>query len=191
MSRKYHRDDFNQLLETLSSDGVVLLPDVAGWYIGALATSNKGVAQLFSLLPSDEEANLELLIDNSFKLSFYLEEVPEVAYDLMELSAQPLTLFLSGVRRLADELVAKGEMGFRVAEEPLMLHLCTRLRQPMLVALVTSKRGGGMADFYALDEELIDCVDYVAEFGRDEQLEQVEPSAIRLSVSGEVKILKQ
>lgn len=189
---RYDRDDFNLVLSSLKAEGVVLLPGVAGWYVGALGTSDKGVAKLLSLIQDFDASNLELLMDNSSKLSFYLEEVPEVAYDLIELSEKPITLLLEGSRRLSKKLMNRKELCFRVVNEPFVLPLCTRLRQPLLVALAAENVGQHGVYFTEVDANLIEQVDYVAQCRQDSQDEKlILPSIIRLSSKGEIEIIKK
>lgn len=189
---RYDRDDFNKVLSELKADGVVLLPGVAGWYIGALSTSDKGVSKLLSLVQERSDLQLELLLDNSSKLSFYLEEVPEMAYDLIELSEKPITLLLEGARRLSDELLSRGELGFRVVNDAFVLPLCTRLRQPLLVVPATKSIKLDRVRFDEVDESLVEQVDYVVQYRQeayDEEL--VIPSIIRLGSKGEIEIIKK
>ena len=189
---RYDRDDFNKVLSELKADGVVLLPGVAGWYIGALSTSDKGVSKLLSLVQERSDLQLELLLDNSSKLSFYLEEVPEMAYDLIELSEKPITLLLEGARRLSDELLSRGELGFRVVNDAFVLPLCTRLRHPLLVVPATKSIKLDRGRFDAVDESLVEQVDYVVQYRQeayDEEL--VIPIIIRLGSKGEIEIIKK
>ncbi|HHU37125.1 MAG TPA: Sua5/YciO/YrdC/YwlC family protein [Treponema sp.] len=192
IKERYDRDDFNLVLSTLQAEGVVLLPGVAGWYLGALATSDKGVAKLLSLFQETNDLQLELLLDNSSKLSFYLEEVPEVAYDLIELSEKPITLLLEGFRRLSEKLLNRSELGFRVVNEPFVLPLCTRLRQPLLVALAAKSVRRDGVHFEEIDKNIIKQVDYVTLYRQEAHDEKLlVPSIIRLSRKGEIEIIKK
>ena len=164
---RYERDDFNKVLSEHKADGVVLLPGVAGWYIGALSTSDKGVSKLLSLVQERSDLQLELLLDNSSKLSFYLEEVPEMAYDLIELSEKPITLLLEGARRLSDELLSRGELGFRVVNDAFVLPLCTRLRQPLLVVPATKSMKLDRVRFDEVDKSFAEQVDYVVQYRQE------------------------
>lgn len=189
---RYDRDDFNKVLSELKADGVVLLPGIAGWYIGALSTSDKGVSELLSLVQERSDLQLELLLDNSSKLSFYLEEVPEMAYDLIELSEKPITLLLEGTRRLSKELLSRGELGFRVVSDAFVLPLCTRLRQPLLVVPATKSIKLDRVRFDEVDHSFVEQVDYVVQYRQeayDEEL--IIPSIIRLGSKGEIEIIKK
>ena len=190
--QRYDREDFNQILSTLQAEGIVLLPSISGWHMGALATSDKGVAKLLSLLHKMNESKIELLLDNPSKLSFYLDEVPEVAFDLIELSEKPLTLLLEGARRLSDVLLKRGEFGFRIINEPFLLPLCSRLRQPILISPPIKTTKQKLAHFSEIDESILEQVDYVSKYGQesvDEEL--ISPSIIRLSRKGEIEIIKK
>ena len=58
-----------------------------------------------------------VLVDSPVKVDFYVQDVPEVAWDLIELADKPLTIIYSGARNLAPNLLAEdGSVGIRVSE---------------------------------------------------------------------------
>ena len=190
--QRYDREDFNQVLSTLQAEGIVLLPSITGWHMGALATSDKGVVKLLSFLHKMNESQIELLLDNPSKLSFYLEEVPEVAFDLIELSEKPITLLLEGAKRLSHELLKRGELGFRVVNEPFLLPLCSRLRQPLVISPSIKASSQRVARFSEIDKLISSQADYVAKYEQESMDEKlISPSIIRLSRKGEIEITKK
>ena len=54
-----------------------------------------------------------------------MQDVPEVAWDLIELADKPLTIIYSGARNLAPNLLAEdGSVGIRVTSEAFSKRLC-------------------------------------------------------------------
>ena len=59
-----------------------------------------------------------VLVDSPVKVDFYVQDVPEVAWDLIELADKPLTIIYSGARNLAPNLLDEdGSVGIRVTSE--------------------------------------------------------------------------
>ena len=62
---------------------------------------------------SDSKAML-VLVDTAVKIDFYVKDVPEVAWDLIEVTDKPLTIIYAGARNLAPNLLAEdGSVGIR------------------------------------------------------------------------------
>ena len=58
-----------------------------------------------------------VLVNSPVKVDFYVQDVPEVAWDLIEL-ADPPNFWYSGARNLAPNLFAEdGSVGIRVTSE--------------------------------------------------------------------------
>ena len=45
-----------------------------------------------------------VLVDSTAKVDFYVEDVPEIAWDLIDVTDKPLTIIYSGARNLAPNL---------------------------------------------------------------------------------------
>lgn len=59
-----------------------------------------------------------VLVDSPVKVDFYVQDVPDVAWDLIEVADKPLTIIYSGARNLASNLLAEdGSVGIRVTNE--------------------------------------------------------------------------
>lgn len=59
-----------------------------------------------------------VLVDSPVKVDFYVQDVPDVAWDLIEVADKPLTIIYFGARNLAPNLLAEdGSVGIRVTNE--------------------------------------------------------------------------
>ena len=56
-------------------------------------------------LNKNSQSLICLLIDTSGKLQSYLDEVPDIAWDLIEMTEKPLTIIYSQYRNLATSLL--------------------------------------------------------------------------------------
>ena len=78
-----------------------------------------------------------VLVDSPVKVDFYVQDVPEVAWDLIELADKPLTIIYSGARNLAPNLLAEdGSVGIRVTSEAFSKRLCQQFRNRLPVTSV-------------------------------------------------------
>ena len=67
------------------------------------------------------------------KVDFYVQDVPEVAWDLIEVADKPLTIIYSGARNLASNLIAEdGSVGIQVTNEEFSKRLCQQFRKAIV-----------------------------------------------------------
>lgn len=74
-----------------------------------------------------------VLVDSPVKVDFYVQDVPDVAWDLIEVADKPLTIIYSGARNLAPNLLAEdGSVGIRVTNEEFSRRLCQQFRKAIV-----------------------------------------------------------
>lgn len=74
-----------------------------------------------------------VLVDSPVKVDFYVQDVPDVAWDLIEVADKPLTIIYSGARNLAPNLLAEdGSVGIRVTNEDFSRRLCQQFRKAVV-----------------------------------------------------------
>ena len=139
---------------------------------------------------SDHKAML-LLMDSSAKLNYYVQEVPDVAWDLIELADSPLTVIYSGARNVAPNLLAEdGSVGIRITQEEFSHKLCERFRKPLVSTSANVSGAPSPANFSEISETIKSGVDYIVRY-RQEDLSKAAPShIIKLGAGGLVKIIR-
>lgn len=71
-----------------------------------------------------------VLVDNSGRLNSYVDEVPDIAWDLIEMAEKPLTIIYPEAKNLAPNLLAEDKsVGIRVTNEDFSKKLCAQFRE--------------------------------------------------------------
>jgi L-threonylcarbamoyladenylate synthase len=103
------------------------------------------------------------------KVDFYVDEVPSVAWDLIELADKPMTIIYSGARNLAQNLLAEdGSVGIRVTSEDFSRQLCQRFRKAIVSTSANISGQPSPANFSEISEEIKSLVDYVVTYRQNE-----------------------
>ena len=186
-----YREDISKAVDVMNKGGVILYPTDTVWGLGCDATNTEAVKRIFEIKKRSDAKSLICLIDSEAKLQFYLKEVPEVAWDLLDVADKPLTIIFDGARNLASNVIADdGSVGLRVTKELFSKQLCFRMKRAIVS---TSANISGMPtphNFSEISEDIKSAVDYVCKSRRNDT-QKVQPSGIiKLGIGGEVKILR-
>ena len=126
------------------------------------------------------------------KVDYYVQDVPSVAWDLIELTTKPLTIIYDGARNLAPNLLAEdGSVGIRVTNEAFSKELCFRFRKAIVSTSANISGEPSPAVFREISEEIKSAVDYIVDFRREETGHPKPSSIIKLGKGGEVKIIRE
>ena len=184
-------DDIKKACDVMQAGGLILYPTDTIWGIGCDATNPQAVQKVFDLKQRADNKALLVLLDSPSKLDFYVSEVPDIAWDLIEMSLEPLTIIYSQGRNLASNLISSdGSIGIRITKEEFSKSLCEHFRKPIVS---TSANISGMpspANFSEISEEIRRGVDYIVRY-RQEDTSKAAPSHIlKLGAGGLVKIIR-
>lgn len=176
----------------MNRGGVILYPTDTVWGIGCDATNEEAVRRVYEIKRRADSKAMLVLVDSAVKVDFYVREVPDVAWDLMELSTKPLTIIYEGARNLASNLLAAdGSVGIRVTSEEFSKRLCQQFRKAIVSTSANVSGEPSPANFSEVSEEIKSAVDYVVNF-RQEEMDHPKPSSIiKLGQGGLIKIIRE
>ncbi len=185
-------DDIKEACRVMQAGGVILYPTDTIWGIGCDATNEEAVRRVYEIKQRSDSKAMLVLVDSAVKVDFYVRDVPEVAWDLIDLAEKPLTIIYSGARNLASNLLAEdGSVGIRVTKEPFSQQLCRRFRKAIVSTSANISGQPSPANFSEISEEIKSMVDYVVGYRQDEK-EHPKPSGIiKLDKGGVVKIIRE
>ncbi len=184
-------DDIKAALEVLQNGGVILYPTDTIWGIGCDACNEEAVNRIFSIKKRDDAKSMLVLMENASLLERYVAEVPEIAYDLIELTEKPLTIIYDGAKNLAKNLMAEdGSIGIRITTEAFSSDLIRRFKRPVVSTSANVSGKLSPACFDEIDQEIIDAIDYVVKYRQDDTQKAVPSSLIKLGSGGQIKIIR-
>jgi L-threonylcarbamoyladenylate synthase len=185
-------EDIKKAKQTLIEGGIICHPTDTIWGLGCDATNKEAVEKLFNLKRRDPAKSMLIIVDDIGKISSYVKEVPDIAYDLLEATDKPLTLVLPHAKNLAENLIAEdGTIGIRViADHPWCTKLLKQFKKPIVSTSANFSGQKKAQIFDDIDPEILESVDYIAGFDRD-NITRTEASAIiKLGINGEIEIIR-
>lgn len=186
------KDEIKKACEVLQKGGVILYPTDTVWGIGCDATNEEAVRRVYEIKKRADSKAMLVLVDSPVKVDFYVKDVPVVAWDLIEMATRPLTIIYDGARNLAPNLIAEdGSVGIRVTNEEFSRQLCFRFRKAIVSTSANISGEPAAAVFSEISEEILNAVDYVVDYRREETGHPKPSSIIRLGAGGVVKIIRK
>ena len=185
-------DDIKKALEVLQKGGVILYPTDTIWGLGCDATNEAAVKRIYEIKRRADSKSMLVLMENVNLLERYVEEVPEIAYSLIEVNDKPMTIIYPGAKNLAKNLVAEdGSIGIRVTQENFTRQLIQRFRKPIISTSANVSGQPSPATFADISDEIKAAVDYVVVFRQDDVQPASPSSIIKLGVGGEIEIIRE
>lgn len=192
MEGTVQRDDLNKALETLKNGGLILYPTDTIWGIGCDATNAEAVEKVFALKGRNPQKSLIVLLHNDNQLASYVNDIPEVAYDLIEYTETPLTIVYSNAKNLAPNVIAAdGSIGIRIVRHPFCEQLLQRFRKPIVSTSANISGDVSPAYFDEISEQVKAGMDYIVEYGRQGNRNNKSSTVMKLDPSGKFEFLRK
>jgi L-threonylcarbamoyladenylate synthase len=180
-----------QCLKTLSAGGLILYPTDTVWGIGCDATNAEAVKRVYQLKRRDDNKALIVLIDSADHLDHYVIDVPMIARELIDVAVKPLTIIYEGAYNLAPNLMGEGEsVGIRIPNDEFCHRLCERYGKPIVSTSANVSGQPTATTFAAIDESIVQGVDYAVNYRRDEATPRQPSNIIMLHRDGTFKIIR-
>lgn len=184
-------EDIKAALEVLQKGGVIIYPTDTIWGIGCDAANDEAVKRVYEIKKRVDSKSMLVLMENAALLDRYVDEVPEIAFDLIEVSDKPLTIIFDGAKNLAKNLLAEdGSIGIRITTEEFSSALIRRFKRPIVSTSANISGKPSPACFDEIEQEVLDAVDYVVKFRQEDRQKAAPSSIIKLGRSGEIKIIR-
>ena len=185
-------EEVKKTVEVLRNGGVILYPTDTIWGLGCDATNETAVKKVYDIKKRTEIKSMLVLIDSPAKLQAYVTEIPELAWELTELTTNPLTIIYPGAKNLAPNLIGEDHtIGIRVTDETFSKKLCEMFRKPIVSTSANISGEKSPTFFREISEEIIQAVDYVVNFRRNENRPAKASSIIKLGVKNEIQIIRE
>jgi L-threonylcarbamoyladenylate synthase len=182
--------EVHQAFEVIKNGGIILYPTDTVWGLGCDATNETAVNRLFELKKRTQDHSMIVLVNGDRLIHRIFKEVPETAWQILELSEKPTTLVLDDPKNVAPQLVAKdNSLGIRVVKDPFCYKLIERMKNPLVSTSANFSGAPTPTCFVEITTDLINQVDYVVNLDRDKKTTK-SSAIIKLTRDAQVKIIR-
>ncbi|MBF6639902.1 threonylcarbamoyl-AMP synthase [Flavobacterium sp. J49] len=184
-------EEVHKAFEVIQNGGIILYPTDTVWGIGCDATNAEAIQKIYALKQREETKSMIVLMNGEKMMYNVFKDIPEVAWQILDLSEKPTTLILDNPRNVATNVIAEDKtLGVRIVKEPFCFKLMERMKKPLVS---TSANISGMftpKSFKEISPEIINGVDYVVNL-HHEKICDKPSTIIKLTSDSQVKIIRK
>ena len=186
------KNEIEKAVEILRRGGVILYPTDTVWGIGCDATNDAAVERVYALKRSVDKHAMTVLVDSVDSVGRYVRRVPEVAWQLLEVAEEPLTLILPGGAGVSPALIPEsGTIGIRVPKHEFCHALLRRLGRPLVSTSANISGAATPLTFGEIGTEIVSGVDFVVSRSFEVRPTRRPSSIISVGPGGEIKIIRE
>ena len=185
------KEEMYKCIDVLKKGGLILYPTDTIWGIGCDATNPDAVDKVFALKQRAESKALVCLVHDFKMLNQYVENIPEVAYDILKYAQKPTTIIYDQPKLIAENVVAEDDsLAIRVVKDKFCNDLIRKLKRPIVSTSANISGKPAPKNFVEISSEILKGVDYVVNLQRKKTM--ANPSAIiKLGNDGKVQVLRK
>lgn len=186
-----NNEEVYKAFEVIQNGGIILYPTDTVWGIGCDATNAEAVKKIYALKQREETKSMIVLMNGEKMMYNVFKDIPEVAWQILDLSEKPTTLILDNPRNVAANIIADDKtLGVRIVKEPFCFKLMERMKKPLVSTSANISGQPTPKSFKEISPEIINGVDYVVNLHRDKICDK--PSTIiKLTSDSQVKIIRK
>ena len=186
------KEALNQAVEKLKSGGVILFPSDTIWGLSCDATNEEAVQKIIDLKGRSESKSFIVLLNSDRMINQCIKDVPEVAWDMIDLSENPLTLVLDGGQYVTKKVINQdGSLGIRKVKTGAINDLIHKFNRPIVSTSANFSGEPSPLQYSDIDPDLKKQVDFIYPFDQSNQKETTPSKIVRIKENGEVQILRK
>jgi L-threonylcarbamoyladenylate synthase len=178
--------------EIIKKGGVILYPTDTVLGLGCDATNSVAIQKIIDLKKRPNDKSFIVLVEDDARLNKYVQDVPSIAWDLMDIAEKPTTIVFDKGIRLAPEVIGSdGSVAVRIVKNDFCIQLIKKTNLPIVSTSVNISGNNIPLHFNEIPKEILDKVDYIVPLCYN-QSQQNEPSSIiKITANGEITVLRK
>lgn len=179
------------MIDILRNGGVILYPTDTIWGIGCDATNVEAINKIFKIKQREKGKAMIILVESEKRLQ-ELVDVPEIAWQIIDLSEKPVTIVYDNPRGLPKELLAEdGSIGIRLVKDDFCKKIISKLNKPLVSTSANISGDKSPVKFEDINKNIINLVDYVVKERREEVAKWKNSSIIRIWKNNQIKVIRE
>ncbi|MEO9954185.1 L-threonylcarbamoyladenylate synthase [Nonlabens sp.] len=185
------REAINLAVTALKKGQTLIYPTDTIYGLGCDASNYDAVEKIFEIKERDKSKSLLVLVDSFQMLESIIEDVPDMAWEVLKVNKKPLTIVFDRPKNVAENVIAADNtLAVRVTNDPLCRSIIKKLRKPIVSTSANLSGESSPVNFADIHPDLIERVDHVMDLPLVHK--NIKPSSImKISSNGVIKIIRE
>ena len=178
-----------EAIEKVKNGEVILHLTDTIWGLGCDPKNEKAVEKIHQIKNRPEGKSFIVLISDPNQLYNYVEKIPEIAWDILEMSQEPLTIVYPKGKDLPTKVLAEdGSVAIRLVKEGECFHLLKKLRNGLVSSSANLSGSLSPTTFSEISPEVLNAVDYIVNSNLNTN--KKASKIIKLDLDGSFKLIR-
>lgn len=194
-NRPNWESDALEAVRTLRAGGVLLHASDTVWGLASDAQHPEAVNRIFQIKNRPLDQTLILLVSSESQLEMLIPNLPEAAWELLEVSDRPVTIIgtlgSNSTYRLAPGLIAPdGTVAVRLVKDPYNLFILKGLDRPMASTSANTSGSPTPVLFKNIEQSIIHAVDYAGDYHRELATSAQPSMLVKFDDAGRIQLIR-
>jgi len=182
---------YHEAIQTLKSGGVLLYPSDTIWGLGCDVRDDQAVEKILELKNRPASKGLIVLISKIEQLSEYVEQVPDIAWDLVEFAEDPLTIIYPKAKNVSPLLVGlDGSIAIRLVKDEFCKGLIYRYQRAIVSTSANLSGEISPRNFGEIAPSIISGVAGILKNPAGEGPVKKQSKIVQLGLNGDYKLIR-
>lgn len=188
---RYDEADLKEAVKVMRDGGIILYPTDTVWGIGCDARNPQAVEKIFRLKQRSDSKSMLALVSSEGMLQRTVKEVPDIAWQLIDVAVNPMTIIYDEATGVAENLLAEdGSLGIRITSEKFSRALCERMRGPVVSTSANISGKPTPMTFAEISSEIKEGVDYICRYRQNDKANSKPSNIIKITQGNVVKVIR-
>jgi L-threonylcarbamoyladenylate synthase len=182
---------YHEAIQTLKSGGVLLYPSDTIWGLGCDARNEQAIEKILELKNRPATKGLIVLIAKIEQLSEYVDQVPDIAWDLVEFAEDPLTIIYPKGKNVSPSLLGPdGSIAIRLVKDEFCKGLIYRYQKAIVSTSANLSGEPSPLNFAGIAPSIVAGVTQVLKNPTGEGPVKKASKILQLGLHGDYKLIR-
>jgi L-threonylcarbamoyladenylate synthase len=185
------QNTYHEAIQTLKSGGVLLYPSDTIWGLGCDVRNEQAIDKILALKNRPSTKGLIVLISKIEQLSEYVEQVPDLAWDLVEFAEDPLTIIYPKGKNVSPSLLGTdGSIAIRLVKDEFCKGLIYRYQRAIVSTSANLSGEPSPLNFAGIVPSIVSGVDGILKNPAGDGPAKKASKIVQLGLYGDYKLIR-
>lgn len=186
-----HKEEIKTICTLLQEDKVIICPTDTIWGLSCNVMSESATRRIYQIKNRQIGKPFILLVSGVEMLKRYVNNLHPRIETLLSHHLKPLTVIYDNPRFIPKyALASDGSIGIRIVQEQYCKSIIESLNAPLVSTSANYSEYPAPSNFNEIDSKLLNEVDYVSSYDRDNEETRAPSVIIRYDAEGQIEILR-